>query len=290
VWDRQRKDEVLIDVEDVALGHMTKLRWNPAEKWIRSEQVAHAPIIDQDTFDLAQELLAGRGGTDEGTRLRVRRPYVLRGCLYCGICTRKMQGQWLREAAYYRCRFPNEYALANRVPHPRNVSLREADVLGPLDGWLSQVLAPDRIERTVDQMTASQDAYDHSGAAERARATKADCTTKLARYRAALDAGADPSVVTRWIADTQAEQVKAEAELRRLTGTVRMSRDEIRGIVESLTSLRTVLRDAAPQDKAEIYRHLDLRLTYQPAKQTVQAEASLDPDLRRVMDRVRGGT
>jgi hypothetical protein len=28
VWNRQRRDEVLIDVEDVALGHATKMRWN----------------------------------------------------------------------------------------------------------------------------------------------------------------------------------------------------------------------------------------------------------------------
>ena len=28
VWNRQRKDEVLIDVEDVALGHTAKMRWN----------------------------------------------------------------------------------------------------------------------------------------------------------------------------------------------------------------------------------------------------------------------
>jgi site-specific DNA recombinase len=290
VWNRQRKDEVLLDVEDVALGHVTKLRWNPAENWIRSEQVVHPPIIDQDTFDMTQRLLAGRGRTTERTRLRVPRTYVLRGCLYCGVCERKMQGQWSHETAYYRCRFPNEYALANKIPHPRNVYLREADVLSPLDRWLSQVLAPSRIQHTVEQMTASQEAYDHSSAAERARATIADCTTKLARYRAALDAGADPSVVTGWIADTQAEQIKAQAELRRRTGTVRMTREEIRAIVDSLASLRTVLRDAAPADKAEIYRHLDLRLTFQPATHIVTAEANLDPDPRGVKERVRGGT
>jgi site-specific DNA recombinase len=28
VWNRQRRDEVLLDVEDVAAGHETKLRWN----------------------------------------------------------------------------------------------------------------------------------------------------------------------------------------------------------------------------------------------------------------------
>jgi site-specific DNA recombinase len=34
VWNRQRKDEVLIDVDDVALGHITKLRWNESGKWV----------------------------------------------------------------------------------------------------------------------------------------------------------------------------------------------------------------------------------------------------------------
>jgi hypothetical protein len=31
VWNRQRKDEVLIDITDVTLGHVTKMRWNDAE-------------------------------------------------------------------------------------------------------------------------------------------------------------------------------------------------------------------------------------------------------------------
>jgi site-specific DNA recombinase len=39
VWNRQRTDEVLLDVENVALGHTSKMRWNPADKWVFSEQV-----------------------------------------------------------------------------------------------------------------------------------------------------------------------------------------------------------------------------------------------------------
>jgi Recombinase len=34
VWNKQRRDEVLIDVDDVALGHQTKLRWNQPDQWI----------------------------------------------------------------------------------------------------------------------------------------------------------------------------------------------------------------------------------------------------------------
>ncbi|MER7335653.1 MULTISPECIES: recombinase family protein [unclassified Micromonospora] len=36
VWNKQRKAEILIDVDGVALGHETKMRWNPAEEWIYS--------------------------------------------------------------------------------------------------------------------------------------------------------------------------------------------------------------------------------------------------------------
>ncbi|GAA3346796.1 hypothetical protein GCM10020358_59150 [Amorphoplanes nipponensis] len=31
VWNKQRKAEILIDFDDVALGHETKMRWNPTQ-------------------------------------------------------------------------------------------------------------------------------------------------------------------------------------------------------------------------------------------------------------------
>jgi site-specific DNA recombinase len=36
-----------------------------------------------------------------------------------------MQGNWTNAAPYYRCRFPSEYALANRVEHPLNATFRQ---------------------------------------------------------------------------------------------------------------------------------------------------------------------
>jgi site-specific DNA recombinase len=54
VWNKQRKDEVLIDVEDVALGHTTRQRWNEAGKWVWSDKVVAPPIIDRDDFDQVQ--------------------------------------------------------------------------------------------------------------------------------------------------------------------------------------------------------------------------------------------
>ena len=34
VWNRQRRDEVLVDVEGVALSHETKMRWNDRADWV----------------------------------------------------------------------------------------------------------------------------------------------------------------------------------------------------------------------------------------------------------------
>lgn len=56
-----------------------------------------------------------------------------------------------------------------------------------------------------------------------------------------------------------------------------MSKQEIEVLVQTLGNIRHVLADADPDDQAEVYRQLGLRLTYHPAKRLVRAEAHLDP-------------
>jgi DNA invertase Pin-like site-specific DNA recombinase len=113
VWNKQRKDEVLIDVEDVALGHMTKLRWNDSGTWLWSKKIVQPPIIDKPTFDRVQLMISGRATVHAQHKPhRARHPYALRGCVWCGLCTRRMQGHWVRDLTYYRCRFP----LSTRSP------------------------------------------------------------------------------------------------------------------------------------------------------------------------------
>jgi len=124
VWNRQRKDEVLIDITDVALGHLTKMRWNEADKWIYSNEIVHPPIIDDQRFQQAQQLLAAKNARHVVRRPRTSpRAYVLRGVLFCGICNRRMQGTWNNGQPYYRCTFPSEYAHTNQIHHPRTVYL-----------------------------------------------------------------------------------------------------------------------------------------------------------------------
>ncbi|WP_301184582.1 recombinase family protein [Streptomyces niphimycinicus] len=278
VWNRQHKHEALLDIHDVTLGHTTAMRWNSQDKWIVSKKIVHTPLVDDDVFARVQDLFAvrSRPGTTH-QKHRTRNPYLYRGRITCGICTRRMQGQWSHGDAYYRCRFPEEYALANRVHHPRNIYLRESWITVPLDNWLATVFLPHRLDDTIDLMATAAAPDQEPAAAAVARAVIADCDAKLATHRTVLEAGADPTLVTQWIAETQARRVRAEAELRSSSkgAGARMSRDEIARLVRSISDLAAVIQQAEAEDKAEIYRLLGLRLTYAPAQATVRAEISL---------------
>jgi site-specific DNA recombinase len=272
VWNRQRKDEVLIDVADVALGHTTKMRWNEAGKWIWSEQTAHQPLIDMATFEQAQTLRRVRRTGQRGPR-RTTRPYCLRGLLFCGICQRRMQGSWNNDAPYYRCMFLAQYAVANKVSHPRAVYLREDQILPRLDHWLAQVFSPGALPDTVRQIEQAQDSGQADAAAEQLRRTIADCDTKLRQHRAALEAGADPVLVTSWISDTQARRAAAKAQLDNSSAPKRLSREQIADLIRSVGSMTSTLATAAPADKAETYQELGLALTYHPQERRVGVTA-----------------
>jgi hypothetical protein len=115
-----------------------------------------------------------------------------------------------------------------------------------------------------------------------------ECEAKMARYRAALDAGGDVEEITSWINAAKAERLQAEATICSAAAPARLSRQEITTVVEYFADLAAVVRDADPTDKAEIYRGLNLVLTYQPAAQVVHAQAHLAGDPHGVMVRVRG--
>jgi site-specific DNA recombinase len=280
VWNKQRKQEVLLDINDVALGHVTKLRWNPAEAWVHSDQPAHPPIIDQNAFDDAQQTLRARGrGPAQHKPHRTSHPYQLRSRLHCGLCERRMQGEWNHDAAYYRCRFPNEYALANKINHPRNVYLREDAITPALERWLTKIFAPARIDPLVEQLHAAQDTAPDA-TAEQARRAITEADRKLVRHRAALEAlgdHSDPTLIASWIVQTQAERAAAEARLRQGAVRTKLSRTDIARLLAGFADYLTVLRDADPKDKAALYGHISLKLTYYPATHIVRAEAQPRP-------------
>ncbi|GAA5079793.1 hypothetical protein GCM10023319_19720 [Nocardia iowensis] len=94
VWNKQRKQESLIDVNDVALGHQTRLTWNPTKDWVHSDQPAHEALISKETFEQTQLRLAARNRRSVRSKVRRQHPYAFKGLLTHETCGRRMQGNW----------------------------------------------------------------------------------------------------------------------------------------------------------------------------------------------------
>ncbi|MFF5219541.1 recombinase family protein [Micromonospora sp. NPDC000442] len=260
VWNKQRTDEVLVDVDDVALGHMPVMRWNPQNKWITSQEVVHEPLVTDEVFNAARELLGSRAHKPATHKPhRTRHPYVFKSLIYCSVCQRRMQGQHSHGVAYYRCRYLSDYALANRVDHPKNVIMREDQAIGSIDHWIASAFDPSRRDQTIE-LLARQLGAEVRPAIPRQRAAgdiTAEFDKKIARYRQALDEGASPAVVAGWIAE--AEQQRDEALASRPAAR---ESDAIDSMTAELGNIAAALEEADPEDKLDLYRSLRLILTY----------------------------
>jgi site-specific DNA recombinase len=276
VWGKQRKDEVLIDVEDVGLGHAVKMRWNEPGSWTWSAEPAHEPLIDTTTFERAQLVMATNTRSKPHPHTRVERPYALRGRFICGACDRRMQAQWNHERAHHRCRYPNEYALAGKIAHPLNVYVAERDVLPVLDDWLMRAFAPHHLAETIEKMRAAQGSGESSDPiAQAAKTVIADCDRKLNQYKAALDAGADPVLVAGWMKDAQARKAAAAAQISSKSRQDVLTADDISALLNAVGGMRKILAQGDPTLKAPIYERLGLSLTYEPDLRLVRAKSEI---------------
>lgn len=163
VWNRQRKDEVLIDLQDVTLGHTTKMRWNPPEAWVWSDEVVHPPIVSIEEFTRTQQRMADQAELPPRKRRPrpTNRPYLLRGLMWCGACGRRMHGTWISDAPYYRCRSRGTGDQSGDAPHSRSVSVRESVATVGLDDWITRLFDPRHVDKTLTALDASQ-ASEHS--------------------------------------------------------------------------------------------------------------------------------
>ncbi len=286
VWNKQRRDEVLINVEDVALGHETKMRWNDRDKWVWSERPTHEALVSFEQFEGAQLVFQGAQRAHVRREKTKRGPYVLSGLVRCGICNRRMQGSWNHDQPYYRCKFPAEYAVTEQQ-HAKTVYVKEAAILPALDEWLAGLFADDEIDATCAAVEAAIEPDAAEDALETAARRKLkECDAKLAKYRQALEAGTDPSIVSGWIEEVNLERKAAELNLRRNRGAGRMTREEIRSIVEQLKGIVAILNEADPEDRRVVYQELNVSITYHTdGRLHVKAGPSACTN-----DRVGGGT
>jgi len=197
VWNRQRKQEILLDIEDVAAGYESKFKWNEPGSWIWSDNIAHDPLVSVENFEMVQAIRVKRRRNNPAEPVqRMQRPsprtYLLRGILNCSICGRKMESTFNHDRPHYRCRYAGAYAAANKIEHPPAVYVREDMIVPHLDKWLCKIFAPHRIGRTIQALTDASAHDDRGLLAEACRRDLAAAERKLGQYRALLEAGTDP--------------------------------------------------------------------------------------------------
>ena len=85
-----------------------------------------------------------------------------------------------------------------------------------------------------------------------------------------------------------AEKAGYQVSTRPAAPRPRMTEAQIKAIVDKLADITAVLRHADPDDKAEVFRQLGLKLTYHPGRQLIQAQ--IVPAQYWQFESVRGGT
>jgi site-specific DNA recombinase len=173
--------------------------------------------------------------------------------LQCGICGRRMQGQWMNERAAYRCRFTMDYPGAEGE-HPKSVYVREDAIVPGVDGWLSRLFDEEHIDETSEVLAGVSEPDPEAAARQVAiREENADCDRKLANYRALLDEADAVSVAAKWIAETQRTCKQLERQLDEQVPGGKLTRDQVRALLAELRGIVDVLADAEPADKSELY-------------------------------------
>ncbi|MCU1377931.1 MAG: Recombinase [Acidimicrobiales bacterium] len=290
VWAKQRREEVLVDVEDVGAGHRTVMRWNGEAEWVWSAEMAQEPLIDRELYEAVQaKMQAAKRGPQQRRPKATQRPYLLRGRLHCGLCGRRLQGSWHHNEPYYRCLYAQQYAAASEFPHPKAVYLRESDLLPDIDSWLGTIFDPENVDATCEAMVGAVDTTASAIARTEAQAAIKECDRKLEHYRAALDAGTDPRVVGQWIAEVTSEKRHAETALRAASAdaeAVRMTKAQVREAVEEIGGLVGLLGVSRPKLRTRFYEEIGLTAVYDPHQKVVEATA----DLGVRISSVRGGT
>jgi hypothetical protein len=124
VWNRQRTDADLVDPANTGLGHRQVQRWNLPAGWVISHRLAHLALVSEADYIAVQDISAPRGPAGSATRR-----YLLAGLLRCGTCGRRLESAWSNGKPAYRCRHGYTSATRPGPGRPKNLYVREDQIL-----------------------------------------------------------------------------------------------------------------------------------------------------------------
>jgi hypothetical protein len=166
-----------------------------------------------------------------------------------------------------------------RPDHPSAVVIREDTVTPALDAWLAAEFAPRHLETALASGPAQHDETEPANSAS-LRRRLAEGDRKLARHRAAIEAGVDPTLVTTWIKEVEKERQDVTKQLGHVPTANRgqtMTAAEIAELVDRLGDLLDALHGAEPDDRCSLYHELGLQLRYDHVADTLTATATPPP-------------
>ena len=137
-----------------------------------------------------------------------------------------------------------------------------------LDAWIAGLFDADNLDATCEALAMAAWSSDDDGEAgsKAARRKLADCDQRLAKYRQALDAGADAAVVAGWMAEVQGERLVAETELGRgRSREAKLTKERRRATRQELGDIAAVLADGRPEvTRREVYEELGVSVRLRP--------------------------
>lgn len=286
-WGKQQKVEILIDPEDVAAGHLTRMRWKPRETWIEPPGKTHPALVSDELRAAVNARLQARTPGVPRPRESAH-PYTLRGLLVCDVCGRRMQGAFRKPRSgdgpgrvLYRCELGKSRSVpADLAEHPATVYLREDQIVPALDAWIAKITDPAELV----SLQHTRVAQDPKTAALQARL--AELNSKIASLVKAIESGVEIEEVVQTLAQRKAEQRGVTAELRTTRAPGRLTAGQLAQIIDDIGGVGAALKAATPQERAAVYASLDVTARYRPADRTVIVTA----DLAHVAGRVGGGT
>lgn len=295
-FGRWTKQEMLLDPDDVAAGHVVRFRRSSNDRVVRSREPAHPQIVSVEAFTQTQLLRRSKSAGGLRTARKQERsgratvqPYRLRGRLRCSLCNRKMEASPRAHGLYYRCPArtlaPGSPVLAQ---HPRAVYVREAVICGPLNAWVATLFHPQNRDRTVQALVDSQGGPPGGTSVEQARRRLAAADTRLRRHHAAIEAGVDPAALVEPINQAQAERAAARAELDATPAEHDLTLHDAEAMIDQIGDIGEALARAEPLHAMELYDAMRLQLVYDPTARTV--DVTIQPVRRVNSVCVRGGT
>ena len=293
-WKRQRRRH---HTDPLTLVETSTMTWNDPDEWVWSDTEVHEPLVSEGLFERAQAIIE--------TKRRVatlhvakgdQRVHVFRGWLRCRLCGKTMQPHVAHGTVYYRCRYQDEVGPQGleRSGHPKNVYVREDQLIEKIEDWFTQrIFGPERLRLLeADFRKLEGESRDKTPSRiEELEQQLRECREKLTRYKEIFDRGADPDTVAGWVNEASKEQkrllsaLEAERNAPRLEDRIRRSSERL----ERVPDLSRKLSQTTVAEKRELLGAFDLRATYDCSNETIYVSVDVTaPFFREDEGRIEG--